>query len=222
MTDKDQQIHPTSQADDHTKHDEETAVLHSKEARKKKRMKCLLYIAIFAVFQTAIILLFALTVMKIRTPKFRVQSATFDTFNFSSNTNPSFNMSMNIEVGVKNTNFGHIEVGVKNTNFGHYKFRNSTINFLYDGLIVGEAFVPEARARARSTKKFNIFVNLSLGNVPQLGSDLDSGILSLKSKSTLNGKVELFKVLKKKKSTEMDCILAINLRQQLIGDLRCK
>ncbi|CAA2958749.1 late embryogenesis abundant At1g64065-like [Olea europaea subsp. europaea] len=210
MTDKDQEIHPTSQANGHTKHDEETAVLHSKEARKKKRMKCLLYIAIFVVFQTAIILLFALTVMKIRTPKFRVQSATFDTFNFSSNTNPSFNISMNAEVGVKNTNFGH------------YKFRDSTINFFYNDLFIADAFVPEARARACSTKKFNIFLNLSLSNVPQLGSDLDSGVLSLKSKSTMNGKVELFKVLKKKKSTEMDCILAINLRQELIGDLRCK
>ncbi|KAL2540212.1 Late [Abeliophyllum distichum] len=127
--------------------------------------------------------------------------------------NPSFNIRMNAELGVKNTNFGH------------YKFRDSTIYFSYNDLIVGEAFVPKARAKARSTKKFNVIVNLSSSNLqnhPQLGNDLNSGVLTLTSKSKLDGKVELIKVLKKKKSTEMDCTLAINLKQKLIGDLNCK
>ncbi|CAI9774163.1 unnamed protein product [Fraxinus pennsylvanica] len=210
MTDKDQHIHQTSQANGHTKHDEETAVLHSKDARKMKRMKCLLYIAIFIVFQTAIILLFALTIMKIRTPKFRVRSATFYSFDY---TNTSFNISMNAELGVKNTNFGH------------YKFQESTIEFFYNDLSVGMASVPKARVRARSTKEFNVIVNLSSSNVqnsPQLGSDPIPGVLTLTSKSKLNGKVELLKVLKKKKSTEMDCTLEINVRLKSIGYLTCK
>ncbi|KAL2556164.1 Late embryogenesis abundant (LEA) hydroxyproline-rich glycoprotein family [Forsythia ovata] len=167
MTDKDQQVH-SSKSNGQTKHDEETVIRRpSKDAHKKKRMKCLLYIVLFAVFQTGIILLFVLTIMKIRTPKFRVRSATFDTFDYSSTTNPSFNMRMNAELGVKNANFGR------------YKFRDSMIYFSYNDLIVGEAFIPKARAKARSTKKFNVIVNLSSSNFqnhPQLGNDLNSGV----------------------------------------------
>lgn len=55
----------------------------------------------------------------------------------------------------------------------------------------------------------------------QLGSDLRSGILLLNGRSRLSGKVELLKLLKKKKSTEMDCTLAVDLNQRMIRDLKC-
>ncbi|KAA8539979.1 hypothetical protein F0562_026671 [Nyssa sinensis] len=179
MAEKHQQVYPMPQA----KHDEEAAMEQSKELRRKKRMKCLVYVVAFAVFQTGIILLFALTVMKIRTPKFRVRSATFETFDVVTTT-PSFNIKMNAELGVKNTNFGH------------YKFDNSTITFFYKETPVGSAVVYKTRARARSTKKFNIVVDLISTNLPNtsnLGNDMSSGFLPLSSKSTLRGKVELFK-----------------------------
>lgn len=52
--------------------DEESAAFRSideHELKKKKRLRCFAYIAIFAVFQTIIILVFALTVMRFKTPK---------------------------------------------------------------------------------------------------------------------------------------------------------
>ncbi|KAA8539977.1 hypothetical protein F0562_026669 [Nyssa sinensis] len=208
MAEKDQQVYPMPQA----KHDEEAAVEQSKELRRKKRMKCLAYVVAFAVFQTGIILLFALTVMKIRTPKFRVRSVTIETFDVVTTT-PSFNIKMNAEVGIKNTNFGH------------YKFDNSTITFFYKETPVGSAVVYKARARARSTKKFNIVVDLISTNLPNtsdLGNDMSSGFLPLSSESTLRGKVELFKVMKKKKSTQMDCSMTINLADKAIQNLICK
>ncbi|KAI3458079.1 hypothetical protein Pfo_014742 [Paulownia fortunei] len=196
------------------RHDQESGgTAQSRELRKKKRMKCLLYLFLFVVFQTGIILLFALTVMKIRTPKFRLSSASFATFEYSSAAaNPSFNIRMNAELSVKNTNFGH------------YKFQDTNVFFYYNGGLVGSAFVPSSRARARSTKRFDLVVDLSsagLQNQAQLGSDLSSGVLTINSRSRLSGKVELLKVMKKKKSTEMDCIIAINLAQRIVGDLRC-
>ena len=61
------------------------------EERRKKRMKCFAYVAAFAVFQTDVMLVFAVVVMKVRTPKFRVRSATFDDFQVSTLvTNASF------------------------------------------------------------------------------------------------------------------------------------
>ncbi|KAA8539981.1 hypothetical protein F0562_026673 [Nyssa sinensis] len=195
-----------------TKHDEEAATVQSDELRRKKRMKYLAYGVAFVVFQTGIILLFALTVMKIRTPKFRVRSATFETIDVVAAT-PSFNIRMNAEVGIKNTNFGH------------YKFDNSTVTFFYKGTPVGSVIVPNARARARSTKKFNIVVDListSLPSTLELGNDISSGVISLSSQSTLRGKVELFKIMKKKKSTQMDCTMAISLADKAIQNLKCK
>lgn len=185
----------------------------ARELRRRKRKRCLLYIVLFAVFQTGIILLFALTVMKIRTPKFRVSSAAFGAFDYSATAaNPSFDIMT------------YAELSVKNTNFGHYKFESTTIYFFYGGAVVGSAYVPSWRARARSTRKIRVEVQLSstgLLDRVQLSNDLNAGVLPLNSRSTLEGKVELMKLLKKKKSAEMECFIAINLVPRNVGYLSC-
>ncbi|KAL2527366.1 Late [Abeliophyllum distichum] len=200
-------------ANGYARSDTELASHDARELRKKKRMKCLLYIFLFAVFQTGIIMLFALTVMKIRTPKFRVRSATFQNFNVTP-TNPSFSLRMNAEFGIKNANFGH------------FKYQNSTVRFFYGVTQVGEVVVQKARAKARSTRKFNAVVELSLANAAaantQHGNDLSSGVLRLSSKSKLSGKVELMKVLKKKKSTDMNCSMEIVTATQQLRNIVCK
>ncbi|CAI9762446.1 unnamed protein product [Fraxinus pennsylvanica] len=197
-------------ANGYARSDTESASHDAKELRKKKRMKCLLYIVLFAVFQTGIILLFALTVMKIRTPKFRVRSAAFETFNVGTPTNPSLSLRMNAEFGIKNTNFGH------------FKYQNSTVHFFYGGAQVGEVVVQRARAKARSTRKFNAAVELSFPENSQLGIDLSSGFVRLTSQSKLRGKVELMKVLKKNKSTDMNCSMDIVTTTQRLANIVCK
>lgn len=183
------------------------------ELRRRKRRRCLLYIFLFAVFQTGIILLFALTVMKTRTPKFRVSSTAFGTFDYSAAAaNPSFNIMM------------YTELSVKNTNFGPYKFQSTTVYFYYNNAVVGSVIVPSWRARARSTRKLSVEVALSSSGLldrVQLASDLRSGVLPVNSQSTLNGKVELLNLLKKKKSAEMECFIAINLALRTVGYLSC-
>ncbi|OMO98816.1 Late embryogenesis abundant protein, LEA-14 [Corchorus capsularis] len=187
----------------------------SKELKRKKRMKLIAYFAAFAIFQTIVILVFSLTVMRIKNPKFRVRSVTVDDLTFTSTPNsPSFKMSFNAEVGVKNTNFGH------------FKFENTTISFDYRGIQVGEAFVAKGRAKARSTKKMTVIVELNSNNIipanSNLGSDISSGFLTLTSHSKLNGKVHLTKIIKKKKAAQMDCTMTINLESGAIQDINCK
>uniref|UniRef100_A0A5B7AGB0 Late embryogenesis abundant protein LEA-2 subgroup domain-containing protein n=1 Tax=Davidia involucrata TaxID=16924 RepID=A0A5B7AGB0_DAVIN len=148
--------------------------------------------------------------MKVRSLKFRVRSATFDNFQVGTTTSPSFNLRMNVELGVKNTNFGH------------YKFDNSTITFFYKGTQVGSADVLKARAKARSTKKFNIVVNLISPSNSDFGTDLTSGVLHLTSQSSLRGKVELFKVMKKKKSANMNCTMEIHISAKELRNVVCK
>ncbi|PIN16257.1 hypothetical protein CDL12_11095 [Handroanthus impetiginosus] len=185
----------------------------SRELRQRKRRRWLLYIVLFAIFQTAIILLFVLTIMRIRTPKFRLNSALVDTLTYSADAaNPTFNIRINAELSVKNTNFGR------------YKFQDSAVSFYYNGDPVGTLFIPNSRAKARSTKRLEAAVDLSsagMPNRPQLGADLSSGVLFLKGRSRLNGEVEVLRVLKRKKSAELDCDIAINLRQRIVGDFSC-
>ena len=117
------------------------------------------------------------------------------------------------------------EVAVKNTNFGQFKFENTTISFDYGGVQVGEAFVAKGRANARSTKKMNVTMDLNSNNIlpnSNLGSDISSGILTLNSKSKLNGKVHLMKLIKKKKSAGMNCTLTVNLVSRAIQDMKCQ
>ncbi|XWS38294.1 hypothetical protein CRYUN_Cryun19dG0119400 [Craigia yunnanensis] len=117
------------------------------------------------------------------------------------------------------------QVTVKNTNFGHYRFDNSTLRFLYDGVIVGEAIIPKARARARSTKRLDVTVEVNsrvLTSTTGLDSELSSNVLTLNSQAKLKGKVELMKVMKTKKSPEMNCTLTFNVSTRNLRDLKCK
>ncbi|XP_022738939.1 late embryogenesis abundant protein At1g64065-like [Durio zibethinus] len=216
MAEKDQQVHPLAPANKQPRSDEESAGLQAKELKRKKRIKYAVYIAAFAVFQTAIILVFALTVMRVKNPKVRIGRITIETMETNS-TGAAAAASFDLKFIA--------QVTVKNTNFGHYRFDHSTMSFLYDGVIVGEAIIPKARARARSTKKLDVTVEVNsraLTNTAPLGSELSSNILTLNSQAKLKGKVELMKVIKRNKSPEMNCTLTFNVSTRNLQDLNCK
>ncbi|KAI3471180.1 hypothetical protein Pfo_027843 [Paulownia fortunei] len=194
--------------------DEEVAEVAERDERRKKRVKCFAYLVAFVVFQTCVFLIFGLTIMKVRTPRFRVRSASFDNFDVATlDTNPSFNIRM------------VAELGVKNANFGLYRYQNSTIEFFYRETRVGEAFVPRARAKARSTRKFNVIVDLSSANVPAdvLSNEFRThAVIPLTSQSRLRGKVEIMKIMKKNRSSNMNCTMEINISSRQLGNLSCR
>ncbi|KAK4422562.1 Late embryogenesis abundant protein [Sesamum alatum] len=177
----------------------------SKGEGKRSSKKCLAYVAAFVVFQTTIILVFALTVMKVKSPKVRFNAMAVESF--SSNNNNSINMRL------------LAQVTIKNTNFGHFKYQNSTLSILYNGVQVGEAIIPRGRASARKTKKFNISVDVSSEGLS--GNDMNSGVLRLSSRGKVSGKVHLMKVIKRNKSGEMKCDWNINLATRQVQDLKC-
>ncbi|KAJ9679605.1 hypothetical protein PVL29_021510 [Vitis rotundifolia] len=214
MAEKDQQVHPMEPTTAEPKTDVESASGQSEELRRRKKgMKCLAYVAAFAIFLTAIILAFAVTVMHIKNPKFSLHSIDVEDLSFSpSTTPPSFSMRLDAELAVKNTNFGH------------YKYENSTITLAYRGTKVGEALISKGRARARSTKEIEVTVNVTPSNVSSnsnLASDLNSGILTLTSHGELSGKVHLMEVFKKKKAPQMNCNINIDLVKKEIQDWNC-
>ncbi|CAI9092327.1 OLC1v1027527C1 [Oldenlandia corymbosa var. corymbosa] len=194
--------------------DAEAAAANSRELRKKKRIKYLLYFIAFVIFQTAVIAIFVLTIMKVRTPKFRVRAATFDPSN--SNTDAatsSFNFTMNTRLDVKNANFGK------------YKYEETTVNFFYRGTPVGEVSIPKSSVGWRSTKKVNVVVKLGSDKVQsssELGSELKAGILRINSRAEMKGKVRLIFIFSKKKSTNMDCSMDIAITPPQLVNISCK
>ncbi|KAF8380154.1 hypothetical protein HHK36_027637 [Tetracentron sinense] len=213
MAERDQQVYPLAQANGHAKSDVESATVQSAELRRKKKIKCFAYIAAFAVFQTIIILVFALTVMRIKTPDVKLGTVTVETINVGTAASPSFSMRL------------IAQVTVKNKNFGHYKFDESTATFSYGGMKVGEALIPKGRAKARKTRRMTIAVDVNsngLSGNSGLSSEISRGMLTLSSHTKLSGKVTVMKVMKKRKTAEMNCTMTINVASRSIQNLNCQ
>ncbi|KAB1215403.1 hypothetical protein CJ030_MR4G025307 [Morella rubra] len=202
-----QQVYPLAPAKAHPRSDEESNSLSSDELRRKKRIKLAIYIVAFAVFQVIVITAFALTVMKVKTPKVRLGTVALSNVNTDAN---SFDISFTTQVTIKNTNFGP------------YKYDATNVTFTYQGITVGQASIPKSKAGMRSTKKVSVTVNVnsnSLPTNPNLGS---AGVLTLSSQAKLSGKVELIFVMKKKKSAEMNCTMTINVSTKAVQDVNCQ
>ncbi|XVE52897.1 hypothetical protein DITRI_Ditri02bG0161100 [Diplodiscus trichospermus] len=183
---------------------------------RKRNINCWVYIVAAVIAKTIFILLFVLLIMRIRNPKVRLGGVALENLKVNSSpSEPSFTMKLNAQVTVKNTNFGH------------FKFKNSTFMVSYKGNPVGEATIVKARARPRSTKKFNVTVSVSSNEKVsrishQLSSDIDSGIINLSSHAKLEGKIHLFRIFKKKKSAEMNCTMDVNTSSREVQNLTCK
>ena len=209
-----QQEYPLAPATRQSRSDEESGTLRSEELKRKKRIKLAINIAAFAVFQTIVILVFALTVMRVKTPKVRLGTdVTFQNFQTGTQASPTFDLSFTTQVGVKNTNFGP------------YKFDSTIATFMYQGVTVGQVTIPKGKAGLRSTKKVGVIVNVdsnALSSTAGLGSELGAGVLTLNSQAKLSGKVELMFVMKKKKSAEMNCTMTIEVSTKAIQSMSCE
>ncbi|KAL1552810.1 hypothetical protein AAHA92_13566 [Salvia divinorum] len=195
--------------------DTEAAAAHdaaTRDQRKKKRTKCILYILLFIVFQTAIITVFALTIMKVRTPRFHIRAGAITDFSAGTAASPSLRATVTPEFTVKNANFGR------------YKYRDTTVEFFYRGTRVGQVAVPNSKAGWRSTKRFALSaVELSISGSPELAADLTAGVVPITSTARMGGKVELIFIMKKNKATNMNCTMNIvTATPQNFMNIACK
>jgi hypothetical protein len=206
MAEKDQQTYHPATTNGYTRSgDEESTTAQAKEIRRQKIKKWLIYGVAFAVFQTLIIVLFTLTIMKVRNPKFRVRSAAFH----NSTAIPAPNTVSTLQTNVT--------LGIKNTNFGPYKYDSTTIDFYSGKTPVGTATIPKSKAQFRRTKKVVVPVVLTLP-----ANSYSSEIITLRSQSILNGKVELMFIFKKKKAVNMDCTMEVHTATLAVKNIQCK
>ncbi|KAE8733896.1 putative ATP-binding cassette transporter [Hibiscus syriacus] len=210
--------YPLAPSNGHSQNDQVSASANSNDQRKRNRIKCLLYILLFAVFQIGVILVFLLMIMRAKNPKFRVQASSFvdSDFNIGTEVSPSFDLRMNTQFTVKNTNFGD------------FKYEVGMVTFAYRGTSVGEVTIKKGRAGIRSTKKVDVVVELRSSSLSsnttdgELGSDISSGVLPLTSYSKLEGKIHMMKVIKRKKSARMNCTMEIDIHSRKVGNIICK
>ncbi|KAI3422677.1 uncharacterized protein J3R85_011753, partial [Psidium guajava] len=185
------------------------------EARRKRRRKWTIGIIAFVVFQVVQALFFVLVILKFRSPKFRIAPPYIQTLTVGTPASPSFDMSL------------IAPIRIKNTNWGPFKYDATAVYFTYQGVVVGQAFLPKGKANFKSTKKIDVGVSLSLNSAnappanPNVGTDLSSGVITLKSQGALRGKVTVMFMFKKKKTSVMDCTITILVSTRQILGLGC-
>ncbi|KAL4599250.1 hypothetical protein ACB092_11G113800 [Castanea dentata] len=188
-------------------------MLESQKLKNMQNMKCYAYIIAGVVLQTIIILVFALTVMRIKTPSVRLTSVTVQNLKYNTTGSPTFSMNL------------IAEIAVKNKNFGHFRFDDSTTNVTYGDVIVGDGDIIKGRANARKTKRFNVTIDISSNGVTdsaKLSNELKSGNLTLTGLASLRGKVTLMKVMKKRKTAKMNCKMTVQLETTAVHNLDCE
>ncbi|KAI3422685.1 LEA_2 domain-containing protein [Psidium guajava] len=216
MAEKNQnQYHPPESNGYHRNDQESLHTMEEEEAKRKKRMKLTIGIIAFVIFQVVQALFFVLVIMKFKSPKFRIGDFAVQTLTVGTQASPSFSMSF------------VAPIRVKNTNWGPFKYDASTVDFTYGGVQVGQAIIPKSKANFKSTKKIDVSVTLSSANLPSninsnLESELNSGVITLTSQSELKGKITVMFMFKKKKTSQMNCTMAINTSTKAVQSLSCK
>ncbi|XP_030502932.2 uncharacterized protein LOC115718111 [Cannabis sativa] len=216
-----QQAYPLAPANGSTRSNEETpnSDTTKDELKRKKRIRLAIYIAIFAVFQAIVIGVFGAVIMRAKNPNFRINNIDPITLNKANNNDgvSSFDMKFNAQVRIQNSNFGP------------YKFDNTTLVFTYGGgAAVGRVNIPKGKVGLQSKKKIKLEVNLSSSNLVNtsiannLNRDLTAGALTFRCTAALTGKVELMFIMKKKKSTNLDCTIVVDVNQTQLRSLVCK
>ncbi|XP_048132780.1 uncharacterized protein LOC115754674 isoform X9 [Rhodamnia argentea] len=214
MAEKNQNQYQLPKSNAYRRSDQESLhTMEDEEAKRKKRMKWTIGIIAFVIFQVVQALFFVLVIMKFKSPKFRVSEFDIQSLTVGTQASPSFDMTF------------VAPIRIKNTNWGPFKYGASTVNFTYGGVQVGQAIIPKSKANFKSTKKINANVTLNSANLPSdstLRSELSSGVITLNSQGELKGKVTVMFMFKKKKTSQMNCTMAINTATKAVQSLSCK
>ncbi|PIN21670.1 hypothetical protein CDL12_05628 [Handroanthus impetiginosus] len=209
-----QSTHPLASPNTYPRSDTEalaTAYYGAARDHRKKtnRKKCLLYILLFLLFQTGIILLFTLTVLKIKSPKFRIHSATLHNVTTAlAPESPSLNLTI------------HAELAVQNPNFGRFKFEKSYMNLFCRGMEVGRVLIPKGLSNWRSTEKFEVIMDLKIDS-GERASDLSAGVVPINSRGKLRGNVRFMMAWTRKRSSDMNCSMDVLVSNREIKNIVC-
>lgn len=173
---------------------------------------CCAVSAILIIIIVAVLVTLLFTLFKAKDPKIFTQSATLEGFELEVFPNIKGNVSLGLVVTVDNPNYGG------------FKYKNSTAYINYRGNLVAEAPIENdsipARAKHNISTTVVIFAD-KLAADPNFLSDFLSGVLNFTSSTTLNGKANVFNILKLKASSSSSCNITVLVQTQSVGSV-CK
>ncbi|KAL3829697.1 hypothetical protein ACJIZ3_018499 [Penstemon smallii] len=216
MVETSEQVRPLApSADRPTSSDDEESAAVSTGIRRKRFIKCCGCAAALLLIQAVIIVILIFTLFRVRDPIIRMNGVTVARLDLISGTNtprPGSNMTLNADVSVKNPNYAS------------FKYQNTTTVLYYRGVVIGEARGPAGRARARRTMRMNVTVDVITDRIlsqPDLGSDVNSGLLSMSTFTRVGGRVKML-IVNRHVTVTMNCSMTVNITSQGIQHQKCK
>ncbi|PQM36622.1 late embryogenesis abundant protein [Prunus yedoensis var. nudiflora] len=212
MAEQESQVWPLAPSRLFRRSDEENPTF--KAIRRERSNKCFVYVFAAIVLQSILILVFALVVLRVKSPGFNLSSVAVK--NLKHTTSPT---SLNATLAT--------ELVIKNKNFGEYKFEGSSASLWYGGFKVGEAKIGNGSVKARGTKRVSLSIEVKSNRLPQeakngFEGEMNSGYLKISSYAKLSGKVNLMKKIKTRKTIDTNCTMVVVLKSRTVKDLVCR
>ncbi|KAL6565973.1 hypothetical protein OROHE_005028 [Orobanche hederae] len=219
MAETPEQVRPLAPAADRpTISDDEapTTTTTAAESRRRKRWKkCCAFSAALLLLQAIAVVIIIFTVFRVKDPIIRMKGVTFERLDLISGDSlprPGSNITLNVDVSVKNPNFGS------------FMYQNTTTAIYYRGAVISEAHGPPGRARARRTMRMNLKVDVMMDRVLSqldLVSDINSGLLTVSTYTAVGGRVKIW-MIKKHVTVRMNCSMVVNITNQAIQKQECR
>lgn len=170
----------------------------------RKGILICLCVSVGVFFLTVTILL--LTILKPKQPLLTSQPVLLENV-------VGFNVTLGITITIDN-----------HRNYGSFHYNDSTTYIHYRGTMVGQAPMKEdtipPRTKHNITTSVVVFANRLVLN-PGFVGDLITGVFNVTSSTVLHGKVKVWKIVKKKATTNTTCDISIFIHQQIVKSV-CK
>ncbi|XP_023730852.1 late embryogenesis abundant protein At1g64065 [Lactuca sativa] len=193
--------------------DEDT--VYKKTTRPRKYVKWLSCIVASIIHLAVVVVILIFMVFKIKEPEIKMNDVMVNNFDFMNGSilQPGTSISLTIDISVKNPNFAS------------FRYKNTTTNLYYRGVVIGVARGPPGQSKARRTTRMNITMDIMVDRLfgnPNLQSDISTGLLSMSSYTIVGGRVKLLTIIKKQVTVSMNCTMKVNIISRAIEDQMCK
>ncbi|XP_028806135.1 late embryogenesis abundant protein At1g64065-like [Neltuma alba] len=184
--------------------------------RCSRRQKiCCGVTAIVVILLVVVLVVLFLTVFKPKEPIIIIQPVKLEGFVFVAS--PDSKLELNVTLGVVAT--------VKNRNHGSFTYQDSTATVSYRGSLVGEAPINGDTVPDHGELNVSTSLAVQADEVLKNGNFRDDyfnkGVLNFTSASTLQGKVKILKIIKKKATSLSTCYVSVFVKTNTI-DTTCQ
>lgn len=189
---------------------------YKKPGNRKCLNCCACTTAVFVILGVVTLVLM-LTVFKVKDPELKLNYVTIKGLEGINPLNPLSTVNLTIIA----------DLSIKNPNVASFKFKNATTSVYYEDVLIGEVRTPQGIAKARRTFQMKATIDFMLEiedivRVPRFLGDLMTGSLPVSSQTSIRGKVEMIKIIKKTVGVRMDCTLKYIVAKEEIQDQKCK